>query len=660
MSISLPNKVISVAVKKQTGMAKWPYQMGADDPWWAGANEPRDYLWKLELVINIQKHSSHLTREPFEYSGYDVNVGDWIADNTTGTALKIISVEQKTKKTATVIVEDVSRYNTFRDPNGIGDGSIGIGQAIIFQVNDEGMPKIDPIVSSGVSTMFFINITSRFQGFNDQFDFQLTQEGNTFEVGDVISVDPDSESFVKSSASFRNVIGKVSLLGPGPNDFFITPVQKVIDDFDYLPGSIGDTLYTNDGDPGKITLLPDSKKEVYIKLRNHTPSTVTGSNPNSLTTPGNQLEVNGQVITITGSGSIADAETSFNLASGTTGVTATNQLSPTTVQTVTADLNYGEPGLYNTIPPQATVNGVLVTFDIDTDGLAITGFNIAIASDMAKAINRDMQAANNFNVVADTPTPKRLRIRELNGGSISITNVTPDINGIEFAGTASGAGLAITTPASTEYTLSLEANDAQSIELRNIKGTPLEDFGIFSAENGIKGAAIFVEKSLREAKLMVVPDIAERDLLTPKTGDQAYVTDGGNGEWKQFLWDGTQWVILATQDSAKTDADTLSVNIDFNTFGGTIPIGTVSDNSRITLITIEVTQPFDIVPTLTIGDSLDNDRLMNDMQHDLSVPGTYTIQSDHVYNVGTDVQINAYFGAVGSSTGFAKIVLSYQ
>lgn len=662
MSISLPNKVIPVAVKKQTGIGKWPYQDGTDDPWWEGGISPRDYLWRLELVVNIQKHSSHLTREPYEYSGYDVNVNDWIAANTTGNALKIISVESKTKTTATVIVEDVLRYNTFRDPGGAGDGSIGVGQAMIFQVNNEGMPRIDPIVSSGVSEMFFINISSRFQGFNEQFDFRLTQIGHSFELGDIVAVDPDSGSFVPSDMNFKNVIGTVSVLGPGPNDFYITPVQKILDEFDFLPGGIGDLLFTDDGDPGKITLVDTSKKEIYTKIRNHTNTTVDGLVLDATTTPGNQIEINGQTVTIAGSGTIADAETAINSVQAITGITAINKLSPSVVLTQNANLNYGEPGLFTDAPgpATATIDGVLVTFDINTIGVARTGQNIAVASDMAEAINRDMANAANTNIVADSPYPNQLRITHVNGGAITIVNGAPDTNGTNFGGAISGAGINLLTPASTNFILSLEAQDARSIELRSVKGRPLEDYGIFSAENGIKGAAIFVEKRLREAKLLVVQDMSDLGLLTPNIGDQTFVADSGNGEWVQLLWDGSQWVTIATQDSARTDANSVVLTLDFNSISGAIPITTVSDTSRITLITIEVTQAFDLVPLLTIGDDLQNDRLMDNSQHDLNIVGTYTIQSDHIYTTGSDVEINAYFNPNGSSQGQAVVVLSYQ
>ena len=76
MSLSIPNKVIPVSVKVQTGLEKWPYDDGTNDPWWYGGNSPKDYKWRLQLKVTPQKHSSHLTREAFEYSGYDIRVND--------------------------------------------------------------------------------------------------------------------------------------------------------------------------------------------------------------------------------------------------------------------------------------------------------------------------------------------------------------------------------------------------------------------------------------------------------------------------------------------------------------------------------------------------------------------------------------------------------
>lgn len=659
MAIDIPNKVIGATVLTQTGIRLWPFQDGSDDPWWAGGIAPRDYQWVLELDIKPQTHSTYNTREPYVFDGYDISIGDWIANNNTGLALKIISIESKTKKTATIIAEDTLRYNTLRDANSAGNGSIGVGQALIFQINEEGMPLLDPITTTGISKEFFINVSSRFQGFNRQFDFMLTQENNTFEIGDVVAANTNNNTFVKSSSVYNTVIGTVSVLGPGPDDFYINPVQKVVENFDSLIGDISDTIYTDTNVDGKLTLDPTSNKGVYIKLRNSTQTTSQSIIPNATTSPGSTLELNSIPITINGSGTIGDAVFSIEAEYLNTNVHAEEYTLPTETKT-SLPLYYGEPGLDTTVPATIIINTVPVTFDIDTVGLAQTGLNIAVEEDMAEALNRDIAIAGNTDLVADIPANNILRIRSMGSNGIYITNTSNDINGVPFSGTQSGSGVVTDTDPETDKVLLLTADDARAINLRDVYGTPLSDYGLFSTENGEKAAALYIEKGLRATTNYVVADIPSRDALTPITGDQAFVIDGGNSdsEWVLYIWDGGQWLIISTQDSAKTDANSLELTVNFDSVGTILQIGKVSGNSRITLSTVTVISAFNGTPTLTIGDPGDNSRLMDNNGHDLSVEETYTIHSEHLYE--NEATINAYFSSGGATTGQARLVLSYQ
>jgi hypothetical protein len=661
MAQNLPNRVIAVSVTKQTGIETWPYQLGTDDRWWSGGVSPRNYRWELELSVTVQRHSSHLSREPFEYSGLDLRVGDWIASATTGNALQVTSIESKTRTYVKIIAEDILRYNTFKDAAVSGNGAIGVGQAIIFELNDEGMPKLDPLGGIGVSTLFYPNVSSRFQTFNSQFDYKLTQSGHSFVVGDIVAADPSNNQFVKSSSTNKQIIGTVTHIGPTPDDFYISPIQTIVHDFDSLIGDVSDIIYVDDNSPGQLTLSDASNKIIYVKLKNNTKTEVFGTAYNSTSTTGDKFTVNGEEITV-GTGTIADTATLISAESPATGVSAFEKTVETEVQTVYSSLAYGQPGLYISNNPTSTINGDLVTFNIDTVGFVETGLNIAVEEDMATAINRDMAIAGNTDIVADTPAPNTLRLRNIVGGPITIANLTGDPNSNYFAGPTSGSGIPLSTSASTDKYLYLEATDARAIELRNVSGTPLEDYGIFSAENGEKAAALYVEEGLvpvRTAQMTVVADIAERDALNTLAGDQAFVQDKGNGEWAQYLWDGTVWIILSTEDSATVDADTIFLTVTFSDTG-TLPIGTISNNSRVTLVTVDVITPFDGSPTLTVGDSGDPARLMDDSLHDLTVAGDYhTDHSDYVYDGGSDVTINAYFDPGGSTAGEANIILSY-
>ena len=183
--------------------------------------------------------------------------------------------------------------------------------------------------------------------------------------------------------------------------------------------------------------------------------------------------------------------------------------------------------------------------------------------------------------------------------------------------------------------------------------------GIFTVENGIKAAAAFIADGVRQATTTVVASTAQRDTLAPLIGDQVMVLDRGNGEWELYLWDGSNWIVIANQDSARTDANSVAYTL--TPLSPPSPlITTVSTESRITLITVEVITPFDGAPTLTIGDPLAPDKLMSDVINDLTHVGTYSAQTDVYYNSGSDTDIIAAFNPNGATVGEARIVVSYM
>ena len=157
----------------------------------------------------------------------------------------------------------------------------------------------------------------------------------------------------------------------------------------------------------------------------------------------------------------------------------------------------------------------------------------------------------------------------------------------------------------------------------------------------------------------MVADIPARDALSPFIGDQVMVLDKGNGEWELYLYDGSVYIPVANQDSARTDANSVELTIDHNS-PALQEIVTVSTSSRITLITVEVITPFDGAPTLTVGISPDPDLLFTDDLHDLSTVGSYAFQTDYYFDSGIDTDILASFQANGATQGEAKIVISYM
>jgi len=628
------------------------------------------FRWRITMVVERQTQSAYNTRVPGLYTGQDITIGQWIANLVTGQSWQIITVESKTETSVTAIVQDIYRYNTFRDPSSSGNGSPNTGTYVVFEIGDTGVPKIDPTPSSGISSTFTINLHSRFQYINLQYDYPLYQANNNFVFNDVIAASAESHSFVLSDSSNKVVIGRVTSISDTiPGWFTINPVQKIVDFLDFLPGDIGDIIYADDDDPGEISLDPTGT-ELYVKLRNNTSSTSLSTLPGPTVT-GNILRLNEVDITVGSPGDSTALITAVNLQQSLTGVSAASVLTPTFVQTNPSLISpiYGEPALSTSPPATATINGTSVTFNITSTDPGYEGY--ARAAQMAMSINN----ASILNIIASNPTPLSLQIINTSGGSINIVNGAADVNNVRFAGSSSGSGLVLSTPASINTRIKFTAVDARSINFSNVKGTPTLDFGLVSVENGIKACGLYIERGLRSASTTVVLTLTALNTLQPLIGDQAYVIDSNDGqgnnvgEWSLWLFDGADWVQTSSQNSASTDAKSLEYLLT-TTSPGNIIIGEVSTGRRITLITVEVTTPFNNLSMLNIGYQVNNpsppppqpNGLMPMSQIDLTVAGTYTTTTDILFGSDTpqgDVTVTANFSLAGATTGLAQILVSY-
>lgn len=674
--LNIPLKSIQALVTSVVGTETMPWydplQFPVVPPALPPAPVNKDYRWRVTMAISEQEHSSYLTRDPGQYNGQDVTVGSWIANLTTGQAWQIILVESKTETTVTAIVQDVYRYNTFRDPAQVGNGAPISGTYVVFNLSDSGLPEIDPIPAAGASSNFAANLISRFQYINLQYDYPLYQQDNTFQLNDVIAVDSTTNSFVLSDEVNRIVIGRVTSISDTiPGWFTINPVQKVVDFLDYLPGDVGDILYTDLFVPGAITTTPGGS-EIYIKLRNNTSSISTSTAPGP-TTAGNVFKLNEVDVAVGGAGQMSDIVNAVNLQTTLTGVSATTILAPNVVQTNNAlvTTTYGEPALWaSSSPATATINGVNVTFNLTSTDPGYEDY--ARPAQMAQVIND----ANIPNIVASTSGTLVLVITNTAGGAITMVNGAADINGVFFAGNNSGSGIPVSNPASSTFLIKFTADDARAINFLDVTGTTVTDFGLVSVENGVKACALYIEEGLRTANTLVVTNLTQLNALSPLIGDQAYVinSDDGDGnnvnEWSMWLYNGATWTQTSTQDSSTTDAKSFEYTLTTSS-PADINIGEISTGRRVTLITVEVTTPFDSsTATLSIGYQVNNPSppppvpagLMAQGLIDLTVAGTYTTYTDILFGTDTaqgDVTITATFDNAESSTGSAQIIVSY-
>ena len=166
-------------------------------------------------------------------------------------------------------------------------------------------------------------------------------------------------------------------------------------------------------------------------------------------------------------------------------------------------------------------------------------------------------------------------------------------------------------------------------------------------------------------KSLVVANIAARNALTGlQAGDVVHVldasgipTDAREGEYANYLWDGSVWKLTGTQDSARSDSMTKRVVID-HTATGSISLGYVGNGARVVSVSVEVTDAFDGNMAVAVGDAGDADRLMGADQNDLQDAGSYLVNPVHAYPTNAETEIS--ITVTGTATvGGANVVITY-
>jgi len=667
IDLNVPAKVLPCTVTSSTSVKQWEHDDGQGDPWWSGGSNPKSYRWEITMTVTTVQHGSHLTRTSRQFNGYDVVVGDFIAGATDGKALQIVSISAKTAFTVTCQVEDRLRYNTFRSSSGAGMFNVP-GPAVVFQINENGDPMIDPLPTGVVSGDFYANVNSRFKYLNPADNFLLSKTAHGFDEGDVICMNETTGIFeVATADNISKLVGTVTHPGPGPNNFLLRPANGVIDFVPGLPGAVGDFVYPAVDGSGSLTTT-DTGVAIFLKIADAIPSVARGSVINGQATAGDTLNINGEDVIFTtstlGVVSVTDAVTDINAKTADHGVTAVASPAPNEVQSDIA--TYGSAyGLIGGFTPfSATINGSAVNFSTNSAGQAAYGMPVAIADDMAADIN----AAAISNIEADVSSGN-LVIRELTGGSITIVNTSADANGNNFAGMNSCSSLNTTYAGSTNvFVLQLQRADGGEIIIQDVQGSATNDYGLISGHTGSYAIGLGVEQGVRKAGTVVVQNIAARNALASRLpGDSAYILDTGEGEWGMHVWDGNQWNVMATQDSASVDANSIShtYSLPSSAFGTTetVTMGRISDNSRVVSVLVEVINPLSGysggVPALEVGTTADPDRFMTEDQNDVESSGSYTTTPDFHYAGATELEIKCSLSHLNATGGEVKVTVTY-
>ena len=184
--------------------------------------------------------------------------------------------------------------------------------------------------------------------------------------------------------------------------------------------------------------------------------------------------------------------------------------------------------------------------------------------------------------------------------------------------------------------------------------------------------AITIPSATNSSNTYIVNDIVARNALVGSINeaDLAFVRSGFSAEWELYLYDsgfaGGPWVLMATADSARTDANTYEYTIAWDeATASPISLGNVSDGSRVTVVTVDVDpletgDVFDTAGvTFSVGDAGDPDRLFDINYVDLEAAGSYICQPDYVYSSVADTELLLSYNFGGATQGTARVVVTY-
>lgn len=659
IKLNHPNKVLGVTVTSINGTQYWPFQNGDRDRWWSGSNSPRYYRWQISFEVTHQEHGSHLTRDDFRYNGMDIVVGDWVAGATDGKCVKIVEITHKTRNIVTCVVEDWLRYNTFKATT--GNGIFNTGSAVVFTLNENGFPMLDPLPTS-VTSNFYPVVASRFQYLNPQINFVLEKQDHGFRKGDVISVTTDG--FVKANAATADkMVGVVTESGPGPNYFMILPNNRIIDFDPSIPGKQGEYIYV--GNDGALSNVAQTGGKIaFLNIQGPTATVLTGTQSNPVVGNGNTIVINNHSVTFMGTGGSADVyemRDAINTVSDRTQVTADVLPVETTITSNASGTAYGLVGGYAPYSAWFNTGSGNTLINFTSTGSQYPG--VSTPQDMAVDIN----SAGIANLVVSA-TADVLSITELNGNAVTISNGDPESSGYFFVGESNISGLVASTVASSADKLRLTRSNGGEILIYEDSDVFQTATGIFSAHTGSMPLAMNIEQGVRVGGTTVVANVDARDALNPAAGDQAYVINKGDGEWGLYLYTGNEWVQTSNADSATTDAKTLlaTFTLPVSGFGNsaTLQLGNISPGRKITSVSVDVVDPLidaTSTPALLVGTQADRDFIMDESSTDLTDQTTFIAFPEYVYpsDQNQDLVVEAQLFHNGATSGNVIIRVTY-
>lgn len=242
-----------------------------------GANQflIQGYLETPYVTMTAQVYNPGTAAPEAYYDAYNVAVGDWLANDTSGYAWIVQAIyavaDAPTPSMNTgryffyAVVEDQYAYNAGLDPSGTGNGGPQYPdtRVVQFTVDENGIPVFRPTDTFTLSANFTGNILGRFMTVNNytrQVRIFQSAAASIFTVGDPVFINTSTNQFQRSNTlgdipDIYTTIGIVSSVGIPTSDYFtfkpfgqFRPAAEIS-----LTGPAGTTYYIDPTDTTQYT-----------------------------------------------------------------------------------------------------------------------------------------------------------------------------------------------------------------------------------------------------------------------------------------------------------------------------------------------------------------------------------------------------------------------
>lgn len=703
MTAIKPIKTLPIAGITLTPIGFWPNDEGAyygEDQFWEGGPAPQPVRFKLEGSITQQNHGSFSTPRPYIYNAFDINVGDWYVEISTGKALQITAIDWGVSNTEFIscTIEDIDRWEQFSDQNGVAaTGAPGF----IVSLDDNGIPVFTDLIVYQAEIYpnvgFVEDVVGRFRQRNLLSNsVRVYQPGHGFTPGDVIVLQNTGEFVLANAntADAERTIGTVTAIGiPGVNWFNYEPKGKLEQNLPMLlPGDPGDIVWVDPDVPGKLTNVKPASLAipVYIKIGDYIGvklyqgpigpvnkfNSTTDPTPNDDALSG--YSVGSQWINlITGIAWIlVDATPGAAMWSETSSITGP-----------TGPVGPPQTGAYQRYTYIATEGQVRFTASHVPGYVDVYYNNLKLLPSQYNDSNASYVDLSEPSVAGDPVEIVAWQIADIS----QLTGPTGPTGNLGPTGpAATGAYVRHEFVATAGQTVFLAAYYVGFVDVY-YNGTLLSQDQYIASDGS---TVILLNPSLAGDPVVIVAweltnisqntgptgptgafsglvfnTIAERDAFLPALGQVAYVFDDGTGYNSAYIvaqvTPSVVWIPISIAPQSinpaqgeKRYVDTVSKQFSYLDSGATL-LANIAANTTVMSVDVVVTVPFtDIAASLTVGTDGNQTVFMSATMNDLAESATFI--NDQKYTVLTNTEAKVFINPGTSSAGEAQVTITYR